>query len=105
MYYRCMPVEETVNDDAITLRVYVGTEIAAAEARLAARLDHLDDLAHQLQQALARLEQDAAAVRGFVTVHEGALQRGLGMLDAGSKMRAFLGPKKGAKDAQAATGA
>src|SRR5689334_542301 len=61
---------ETANNEAETL---------SYEA-IARRLDHLDDMIHRIDQRLAFLDE-----------HRPALDRAIGMLDAGAKMRGFLG--------------
>lgn len=59
------------------------------EDRVLAKLDHLDAMVHAL-------EQRVAGVQGFVEDHRPALERGLGMLDPGAKLRGLVtGKKKG----------
>lgn len=61
---------------------------------IAKRLDHMDELLHAIDQKLAFLDE-----------HRPALNRAIGMLDAGSKMRGFLGGGKHGKghDGEAST--
>jgi hypothetical protein len=74
-----MPHTQTPNDDLETL-----SDRELAE-RIARQLDHLDCMLHEVCQ--------------FLDEHKPALNRALGMLDAGRSMRAYLAgrPKAGRK--------
>jgi ABC-type transporter Mla subunit MlaD len=54
---------------------------------LAARLDHLDDMLH-------RIDQRTAAVSEFIEEHKPALARGLALVDPGAKLRKMMGGKR-----------
>jgi len=65
---------------------------------------HIDVILHHIEQRLTGIEVKLATAEAFIEQHQGALNRGLGMLDTGAKMRGFLGKHgKGSHDGQAST--
>jgi len=62
------------------------TRIDVALAGMDKRLEHLDDLAHRIDQALQPLRD-----------HPEAVAKGLSLLDPGSGVRKFISGRKGGK--------